>query len=208
MLFLLACVPDHWSSAAEACAGLEAACEARLAEDFGAREGDLPPATWDAFQGGAAELLTWDLGPWPPPEDEVVHAPFGAWLEPAPGDDVAQRLYTTTADAIDALTYDAELPAWFRWRRDGEVSTDGTPCGPGCYAAALAHEAAHRDTPPHARCADGLDCDRGWDGAYALEAAVAHLALARCGDDEERCALLADVRCKALAHVTVAPACP
>lgn len=188
---LLACVPDPWTVATEACSRSEEACTDHLRQDFGV--GALDEEALAAFDAGARVLLTWELGPWPPEPDPLVHAPLEAMLEGATGADTRQRVYNFTASSILSLSEDEALDAYFRYR-DGDVLTDGTPFDRGRYAATLVHEAAHAAVPGHRECADGADCDQSWEGAYAMEAATAHLAWEREADptlveelDETRC---------------------
>ncbi len=179
---LIACAPvDAWENTTVACASSALDCEQQMMADVGL-EADYPAEERALLLAATYELLTWDLGPWPPiSEDPEVQA-LATLLEDTPGDTTAQRSYNFVADAVDrTVLAPADADYSFRFIL-GTMSVR-----PGGFryntATALLHEASHSRVPTHEVCSDGYDCDRRWLSAYGVQAGIALLALETCEEE-------------------------
>lgn len=197
---LLACAPeDAWENTTFACASSAVACEQQMIADFGL-EADYPEDERQLLLAATHELLTWDLGQWPPTSPEPEVQALVLLLQDTPGDTTAQRSYNFVANAVDRTVLapeDADFSFRFVF---GRLSVR-----PGGFAyntaTALVHEASHSRVPVHEVCSDGYDCDRSWLSAYGVQAGIALLALESC--EEERDGTPRDgppVSCRELEH--------
>jgi hypothetical protein len=146
------------------------------------------------------ELLTWDLGAWPPTSEEPEVQALTMLLEDVPGETVAERSYNFVSNAVDSTMLapeDADYSFNFLLGRL-RVSRDGFAYD---WATALLHEASHSVLPTHAVCSDGYDCDRSWESPYGVQAGISLLALENCEDQAEGSLAGADrPSCRKLAH--------
>lgn len=167
---------DRWEEARALCAEPAEACSARLRADFGVESFERDDNILEALRF----VVVWDLGAWPPPEDDFVHAasvePFADW----PGEATTAKVYNYAAVAVERIVLDDErttAQGHFGLFLDGVmyVSSPLTSFSAASVAPSLVHEAAHATWGGHDACGGG-PCDRSWAGAYGAQAAVAALA--------------------------------
>lgn len=170
---LLACAPTPYERTRARCADGTEACNAALAEDLGITPEAFQPGDLERLLDGQRELLTWNLGPWPPAGP--VHTPFREALEWVPGADTRERVYNFVAEQVEESHPVEGTEFAFRYRdgvlevRSGYYNYD--------YASSLFHEASHAIAPPHTSCPDEPSCDTSWAGAYGMQVDVLELAV-------------------------------
>jgi hypothetical protein len=197
---MVACTPvDAWETTTAACERSAAACEQQMVADFGV-EPDYPADERALLLAATTELLTWDLGQWPPTSTEPEVQALALLLEDVPGDTTAQRSYNFVAAAVDRTVLGPEDADYSFQFILGEMSV--RPGGfPYNTASALLHEASHSTVAPHQVCSDGYDCDRSWLSAYGVQAGITLLALENC--EEESAGTLREMErpsCRTLEH--------
>ncbi len=198
--WLIACAPvDAWETTTRICEGPAAACEQQMMADFGV-EKDYPADERALLMAATTELLTWDLGAWPPSSPEPEVQALTTLLEELPGDTTAQRAYNFVAAAVDHTVLGPEDADYSFQFVLGELSV--RPGGfPYNTASALLHEASHSEVPVHQVCSDGYDCDRSWLSAYGVQAGITLLALENCEEESEGSLLGAErLTCRELEH--------
>ncbi len=200
----LACRPveDRWTSTAEICAedldpqALSEGCAAALDQDFRVDADAFDPASLEAVRAGLFVLLTREAGPVSTLErEDAVHRPLLRHLRRAERqtglDDAGAAAYNLASAQVAAV-----VPARFAesdWRAAYDPDTEEVQVrvpfddGPESAALLLFHEAMHGIAPAHVPCPEDRDdsCDRGWRGAYGLQAGYAELLLDRCDAEEE-----------------------
>lgn len=184
MFVMVACAPvESWEITTLACERSAAACNAQMLADFGV-EPDYPADERALLLDATYQLLTWDLGEWPPTSPEPEVQALARLLEDVPGDTTAQRSYNFVAAAVDHTVMGPEDADYSFQFILGEMSV--RPGGfPYNTASALLHEASHSEVPAHQVCSDGYDCDRSWLSAYGVQAGITLLALENCEEEGE-----------------------